>query len=140
MPSEAGCKVADPAEDRTLITAPNVGATNKPHRVTRWTATPKPSLHPEGHTSGVLSSFTGTWFFFFFFSRHCYFSSPLNGKSMRLDCFYSCLRECSAVNLQQFELDVSCSLHSPVWCQRHRVNQTDVDRCAVREKRERRPW
>lgn len=29
----ASCKVADPAEDRTLITASNVGATNKPHRM-----------------------------------------------------------------------------------------------------------
>lgn len=94
----AGCKVTDPVEDRTLIMATNVGATNKPHRMKCWTSVPKLSLHEKDAPAEFLAICVevGTPF-----SANSVFSL-LDGKSMRLHCFYSRLYQCSALNRQQF--------------------------------------
>lgn len=54
---------------------------------------------PKGRTSRVLSHLRGSWDSFL--SKLIVFSR-LDGKSMRLDCFYSRLYQCSALNRQQF--------------------------------------
>lgn len=126
------CNVADPAEDRTLITAPDVGATNKPHRMKCCTSSPTLSPHQTDTPTKFEVICVELWALFSADSAS-FFPSWWQINATRLLPFtlaHMFCTECATV-LTFLTWSFVLITFLPVLCCRHHRHQSAADPCSV---------